>query len=344
MEKQQKELTYTGIAVGNLGKVYDEEAKKVFSDVGILARIMKGCVDECKALTIEEIITTIEGVKVSSAPVEQDMGRILSLNTEDSSISEGLIKYDVLFYAMVPNEKEPIKLIINLEAQNSLYPGYKLCNRAMYYIARLISSQKNTEFIHSEYDSLKKVYSIWLCYDAEGKVKPRVRVIHDAGREYDLLDSEYNNQWQENFYKAIMVNLGSKQGRVNVEYIDMLNTILDKDLAFDRKKKILEQEYGLVLSRKVEGGLKEMCNLSQGLAQSAWNKGVSHGISQGILQGKSEGITEGKMQVVANMLKTGKLSLIEIADYTGVSLEQVNRVSSTLNLNNQVWGNTVNIV
>ena len=37
---------------------------------------------------------------------------------------------------------------------------YELINRMIYYICRMVSSQKGTEFIHSDYDNLKKVYSI----------------------------------------------------------------------------------------------------------------------------------------------------------------------------------------
>lgn len=35
--------------------------------------------------------------------------------------------------------------------------------RGIYYAARQISAQKGTEFENSEYDNIKKVYSIWIC-------------------------------------------------------------------------------------------------------------------------------------------------------------------------------------
>ncbi len=37
--------------------------------------------------------------------------------------------------------------------------------RIMFYLARMISAQKQTEFYHSVYDNPKKVRSIWLCLD-----------------------------------------------------------------------------------------------------------------------------------------------------------------------------------
>ena len=68
---------------------------------------------------------------------------------------------------MYYNNKERT-YIINIEAQKSTRAsklGYELINRMIYYICRMVSSQKGTEFIHSDYDNLKNVYSIWICMD-----------------------------------------------------------------------------------------------------------------------------------------------------------------------------------
>ena len=43
--------------------------------------------------------------------------------------------------------------------------GYHLENRIIFYLARMISAQKQTEFFHSDFDNLKKVRSIWICMD-----------------------------------------------------------------------------------------------------------------------------------------------------------------------------------
>ena len=63
-------------------------------------------------------------------------------------------------------------LIINVEAQKRLNPKkktgdtYPLLKRAVYYASRLISSQKGTEFTNSDYDKIKKVYTIWICMES----------------------------------------------------------------------------------------------------------------------------------------------------------------------------------
>lgn len=77
---------------------------------------------------------------------------------------EGRIAYDIRFYAVVLRSREKIRLIINVEAQKSWYPGYKIPTRGIFYGARMISAQLGTEFCDSNYDDIKKVYSIWLCF------------------------------------------------------------------------------------------------------------------------------------------------------------------------------------
>lgn len=46
--------------------------------------------------------------------------------TEDASIYEGRVTYDIRFCAKAPASKEKIRLIINIEAQNDFYPGYPI--------------------------------------------------------------------------------------------------------------------------------------------------------------------------------------------------------------------------
>jgi hypothetical protein len=55
------------------------------------------------------------------------------------------------------------QIIINVEAQKDEPSKYDILNRAVFYVSRLISSQKERDFKNSDYDNIKKVYSIWVC-------------------------------------------------------------------------------------------------------------------------------------------------------------------------------------
>lgn len=108
----------------------------------------------------------------------------------------------------LPNTNDEAELIINLESQNNYTPGYTLEKRGIYYLSCMISSQYNVEFKNSDFDKLKKVYSIWICTHApsyavntitEYRFKPEnlVGEIPDVPKNYDLMS-------------LIMINLGKK--------------------------------------------------------------------------------------------------------------------------------------
>ena len=133
---------------------YDERVKRLLSEKIVLAWILKGCAVEFQGLSVDRIVQEcIEGdAEVATVAVDQDeldgsespeASRISGMNAEDVSIREGKIFYDVRFSAVAPGEEEPIRLIVNVEAQKE-GSSYPLIKRALYYVSRMISSQKNT--------------------------------------------------------------------------------------------------------------------------------------------------------------------------------------------------------
>ena len=137
-----------------LKALYDAACKNVLSEKGIVAHILKTCVEEYKDSTIEEIIQCIQGKPEIDKILVQDASlptRIGGEQTEDASDKEGTIFYDIRFTATVPSsDDETIELIINLEAQNDFHPGYPLLKRGVYYCSRMISSQYGTVFVQSD--------------------------------------------------------------------------------------------------------------------------------------------------------------------------------------------------
>lgn len=87
--------------------------------------------------------------------------RIKGLNTEDSEINEGMIRFDIIFYVRMREGRAQI--IINVEIQKNQPGNYKLLNRSIYYVSRMVSSQKDRDFVKSNYDDMKRVFSIWIC-------------------------------------------------------------------------------------------------------------------------------------------------------------------------------------
>lgn len=116
----------------------------------------------------KDIIPCIGETIVSLTVPEKLCIKIESDGTEDVDIKDGKIIYDIRFPLYYNNRT--IKILVNVEAQKSIsYTklGYHIESRMVYYMARLVSSQKNVEFIKSNYDDIKDVYSIWICMDTE---------------------------------------------------------------------------------------------------------------------------------------------------------------------------------
>ena len=57
-------------------------------------------------------------------------------------------------------------MVPSAAATNPSKLGYHIENRVIFYLSRMISAQKEVEFVNSNYDDLKAVRSIWICMDS----------------------------------------------------------------------------------------------------------------------------------------------------------------------------------
>ena len=158
------------IRVTDQNSQYDAACRRLLSDKTILAWIMKSCLAEYRDCDIKEIAEKyIEGTpqvhEVPVMPDETNAAKIRGVSNVDASRTEGTVIYDIRFLAVAPSNGELIQLIVNVEAQGQFYVGYPLIMRAIYYCSRMISAQYGTEFVHEEYQNIKKVYSVFICMD-----------------------------------------------------------------------------------------------------------------------------------------------------------------------------------
>ena len=171
-----------------LAMQYDEQAKKILSYKSILAFILSKTVNELKEMPAKEIEKLIEDdIYISKIPVDPGQTnkksgeRITGMNTENAETNEGLIRYDILFKVKTSKEiKESYAIIINIEMQKEEPRKYNLINRAIYYICRLISSQKQREFIKMNFDDITKVYSIWIVANMKSDSVNRIHLTQDT--------------------------------------------------------------------------------------------------------------------------------------------------------------------
>lgn len=281
---------------------FDAKVKTLLARKDVLANVLIYLIDEFKGYTFEQVLSFIneDDIKIGSSNVDDLSRGILTNNidTEDSSADEGTRRYDVKFRVRTPVETY---IYINIEAQKNANPGYSLVKRAFYYMSRLISSQYNIEFTNSNFNNLKKVYSIWLCTDVHG---PRSNTIVSYSMEPTL---KVGNT------KAIVPKDEYDMGTIEMLYLNpdkstdddilnmfrlLLHDICDKSKTNDVLDK-LYQDYHLY-NLKEESNT--MCNMSE-----YW---------------KERGIEEERKNNINNMHHSG-LSSNQIAEILKLDIDVV---------------------
>ena len=261
---------------------YDAACKRLLSEKIVLAWILKECVPEYREETIDDIMNKyIEGTpEVSSVPVQGS--RIQGGNTEDTDLHEGTIRYDIFFRALLPQGKGRLLLLINVEAQNKENPQYPLVSRMVYHLARQTSSQHGVEFTNDHYGDLQKVYSIWICMNAPKRRANSMNVYEITEKQVaghvKLKKPDYD------LMTGIVLWLGDPASKEYKGIFKMLHTLLSNKVKEPKKRQVLEEEYDIQMSEKMEKEVSAMCNLSQGI------------LEQGIQQGERKGVRRGRQE------------------------------------------------
>ena len=254
---------------------YDSCVKRILSEKIILAWILKECVDEFKPYSIQRIMRDcIEGeAQISEIAVDQDEldytedtdGAIEGQNTEDSSIREGKIFYDIRFSAIVPDTKEPIHLILNIEAQKSDKTAYPIVKRAIYYVSRMISAQKNTIFTKSHYEKIRKVYSIWIQMNVDEDKANSITKYRIA--EEQVVGNVSEKESNYDLLTIIMLRLGAANEAGGRPILRLLDILLSAEIKPNEKKTLLEKNFDISMSAKMKKEANAMCNLGEGIRE-----------------------------------------------------------------------------
>ena len=250
---------------------YDEACKRVLANKIILAWILKSCVREYYDYEIEEIADKyIEGepeVSASAVNVDEVAEFVTGMNAEDTTIKEGKTLFDIKFRAILPYLDEIVDMIVNVEAQNDFYPGYPIVKRGVYYASRMISSQYGTVFTDSDYQKIKKVYSIWICPNPPEYRKNTIASY--SIQENNIIGITNEKEINYDLLTVVMVCLGGKDKENYDGVLKMLDVLLSGDTAPADKKRTLQEEFGIAMTKKLEGDVMGMCNLSKGVYDKA---------------------------------------------------------------------------
>ena len=291
---------------------YDTRVKRLLAQKSILAHILVKTVDEFKGMKPEDVVKYIEGEpSISVVPVEPGLAnmektdatgqRIVGLNMENAEINEGLVRFDIIFYVRMPSivgRKNGLsQIIVNIEAQKDEPTEYKILNRAIFYVSRLISSQKERDFVNTNYDDIKQVFSIWICMNMDDNSLSHIHLTKD-----EMLKP---CTWKGNLDLLNIVLIGITneipEHDEKYEMHRLIGALLSSELKEQEKLDIIEHEYNIPISQEFREDVSIMCNLSQGIEDKAIAK------------------------IVMNMYKIG-YTPNQIADAVGVSVDEVETI------------------
>ncbi len=263
-----------------------------------------------------EIASHIEGTPyISAIPTEPGLTnagkkegeRLVGINSESAELHEGVVRFDIVCYVRMKDGVSQI--IVNVEAQKDEPQSYEILNRAIFYVSRLISSQKERDFENSSYNDIKRVYSIWVCMNMEENTMNHIHLTDDRKL------GSYEWKGKLDLLNIVMIGLGKHlaEHEETYELHRLLGTLLSQDLGADEKLNIIGTEYDIPIEETIREDVSLMCNLSQGIKE------------KGIAIGEARGESKGEAKIILAMYQNG-FTAEQIAAATDKAIEDVTAI------------------
>ena len=236
-----------------------------------------------------------------------------------------------------------MNLHIDIEPQKEYKPGYPIEKRGIYYLARELSSQLSLVTEDTDYSSLSKCYSIWVCRDGVPEDEQfSISVIemsntrnygkcHPEKKDYDLLTLviiRLGNQIfreMENDEKEKAGEYADKNGM-----LEFLHAIMypHKDNFLETVKKYIDFSENKELWREVG----KMTGLGMKIGKECWEEGRQVGWDEGWDEGRQSGWDEGqksgielgateKEKSIAFRMFSRNNPLENVSDTLGISMD-----------------------
>jgi hypothetical protein len=226
----------------------DSASKEMLHNIEVVSFIMRKVVPEYREYSIADIKGFIDedsmrdNLDVSPGRTNTELA---GDKTEYQVLNEKTSDFDFAFDARNPRLSDneiQVNIHFDFEPNLNYRPGYFIEKRGIYYLARRISSQLSLVMEDTDYNSIEKCYSIWICRD-------RIPV----NERYSVSVYEFKNTLNSGDFEPIpeaydlmtliIIRLGDEQynGKEEDEYYDLfkfLNLIMyphDKNFINDIK-------------------------------------------------------------------------------------------------------------
>lgn len=270
-------------------KGLDAQSKTLLHSKEVLAVILQGVVSEYQRYSRQEIMDFIEadsivdGKEVSSGrtntQIQGDAAEFVQLNEKAS-------QFDVVFRAKNPRlstEDMLVSLHVDVEPQKSYQPGYPLEKRGIFYLARSLSSQLSLVTENTDYGSLEKCYSIWICRDDIPKEARYSISFYEVVNTKNIGISTVEKETYD-LMTLVIIKLGDREynGEKGDEGFDLLHFL--NAVMYPHREDFIETVSDYIDFSENEELWKEAPRMT-GLGLSIYEEGFDDGKEKGIEQG-----------------------------------------------------------
>lgn len=206
----------------------------------------------------------------------------------------------ILRHLYHPGRLQISKYICDFEVQNDYLPknpAYHIVKRGIYYAAREISSQLGELTEKTNYDSIEKVYSIWVCNENILRDLQNTVSIYSL-QKTDLIGKAAESTALYDLINVIIIRIGSKTSEAIFDYLE---NIFEGDL--DGIEKYVDISSYPEIEKEVQ--------CMTGLGDSIYERGIA----------------SGKQNVVLAMLKD-RVDYETISRYTQLPIDEIKKIES----------------
>ena len=154
-------------------------------------------------------------------------------------------------------------------------------------------STKGLEFVNSEYNKIKKVYSIWVCTNPPKTHKNTITRYKIS--EENVIGNVKEDIQHYDLMNIVMLCLGSSDN-IEDNALGMLNTLLSDTMSSSERIEILDKKFDFDMSPDDVKEVSEMCNVSRGVYDKGMNRGIALGRKEGMDKGITLGMNKGAEQ------------------------------------------------
>ena len=122
-----------------------------------------------------------------------------------------------------------------------VFDEYDILNRAIFYVSRMVSSQKERDFVHQHYNDIKKVYSIWVC------MNNKTNTLNHIHLKDDKIIGHRTWAGKLDLINIIMIGFADEVPNHDerLQLHRLLSVLLSMEMKAKDKIKIMEAEYGI---------------------------------------------------------------------------------------------------